>query len=202
MRHKRGRSLRLGKGTLLSLAVIIVALLGAVITFKYARKKSPPPVPTSEWRRYSPGNSIFSLLLPGEPQTESVKVPEPVRAKVKQIDRFKLSAGEFQVAVWATYYVEGMSADIRQAADSAVSSFRESPGITDYIGNTNEITRSGRSGMLVTGTFKRRGERMAIEAILLGDGPRLWQVIVTCPASDRDASTASRRVLDSVKIEE
>lgn len=193
---------RFGKKLLLVLAVLTVAVVGGIAMLKYARKRPPPPVPALEWQRYSPGNSTFSLLLPGEPQSESVELPEPLRAKVKQSNRFRLSVGSLQVSVWSTTFLNEVPADIQKAAEGAVLSLRASPGVTGYVGHTTELTRSARPGMRITGTYERYSEKMAIEAMLLGDGPKLWQVIITYPTSERDAYTASKRVLDSVRIGE
>jgi hypothetical protein len=140
-------------------------------------------------------------MLPGEPQSENVDIPETLRDKIKQISRYKYFDEQFQVAVWDTSYFDGVSTDIQQAAEGARQTIRQSEGVTEYQDNSTPIVRSGRSGLLIRGTFRRYGEELEIEAILLGDGPSLLQVMITHPVSDSDARIASKRVLDSVSLE-
>lgn len=201
VRIRHGRSRGFGKEILIMLAVIIAAGTWRAVNHELRHKKAPPSSTVSQWKRFSPGGSQLSLMLPGELQSEIADVPETLRDKVKQISRYKYLDEQFQVAVWDTLYFDGVSTDIQQAAEGARQTIRQSEGVTEYQDNSTRIVRSGRSGLLIRGTFRRYGEELEIEAILLGDGPRLWQVIITHPASDSDARVASKRVLDSVSLE-
>jgi len=202
VRIKRRRYPRFGKEILILIAIIIAAGTWKVVIHESRHKRDPHSPTAAGWKRYSPGGSRLSLALPGEPQSENVNVPETLRAKVKQISRYKYSDEQLQVAVWDTLYFDEVSTDIQQATEGARQTMRHSEGVTEYTDSSTPIARSGRSGLLVTGTFKRYGEAMEIEAILLGDGPRLWQVIVTHPASGHDLTAESKRILDSVSLEQ
>jgi hypothetical protein len=201
VRPKHRRSPGFGKEIFIMLAIIIAAGTWRVVNHEFRHKKLSPAVNRSEWRRYSPGGSQLSLMLPGEPQLENVDAPTNLQDKVKQITRYKWSSGDLQIAVWDITYFDGVSTDIHQAAEGAGQALRQSEGVTEYRENRTPIGRSGRSGLLINGAFKRYDKEMELEAILLGDGPRLWQVIVTHPASDADMRAASRSVLDSVSLE-
>lgn len=200
-RVKHKRLPRFGKEILMLLAVFIAVGIGRILVHETAHKKSPSTTATSEWKTYHPGESQLSLSLPGEPQAEHADVPDSIRANVKQVNRYKYARREFHVAVWDISYVDGVPVDIQKAADGAVSALKQSGSATEYQDNITPITRSGRSGLLVRASYKRYGERTLIDALLLGDGTKLWQVIITHPASDDNGRIASNTILDSVKID-
>ncbi len=187
--------------------IIFLVMLGAGtlrFVFHELLHKNPVPqdhIPTQEWKKYSPGGSPLSLLLPGGPEPESLGVPEALPGEVEHVSLHKYSNEQLQVVVWDILYADGVAADIRKAADGAVSTLKQSGGVTEYSGSSTPVSRSGRSGLQVQGTFKRYGVGMKIEALLLGDGPRLWEVITTYPAAETGASEAARRILDSTTIE-
>lgn len=204
VRIKRRRYPRFGKEILIMLAmlaVIIAAGVWRVAIHEFGHKDDPHSPTASGWKRYSPGGSQLSLFLPGEPQSEDVHVPETLKSNVKQISRYTYSDEKFQAAVWDISYFDGVSADIQQAAEGARQTIMQSEGVTEYQDSSTPASRSGRSGLLIKGTFKRHEQKMELEALLLGDGPRLWQVIVTHQVSDPDARLASKRILDSVSFE-
>lgn len=202
-RIKRKRKLipRFGKEILIVIAAIIVAGTWKLVFHEFVHGKSHIAIKKGDWKRYSPGWSQLSLMLPGEMQSENVSVPENLRDKVEKVSRYKFSDEQFQVTVWDMSYFASVPTDIQQAADGARLTLREADGVKDYQDNSTVIARSGRSGRLIRGTFSRSDEEMKFDAILLGDGPKLWLVITTYPASDSVAQKASKIVLDSVSLE-
>ena len=186
-----------GKEILIMLAVLVTAGVWRVAIHEFGHKSS---ILTSEWQRYSPGQSHLSLLLPGEPQLTPPESPESI-PNIKEASRYRYSLEAFSAEVSHVLYREGTSADIWKAADGTASALSQSPGVTEYRNTVTAIKRSGRAGVFISGSFKRDGNKMQIEAVLLGEGSKLWQVIVTHPASDRNAERASRKVLGSIAID-
>ena len=177
----------------------IAMMIGGVIYHEHQHAKIRS-VSSQYWNRYSPGGSQLSLLLPGEPQPDSVPASEFIGPNVKQADCYKSYAGEFQVSVRTVVYEDGIPVNTRQAADRLASEIKLSEGVTEYRHTSTQITNSGRPGLLIAGQYNRNGAAMEIEAALLGEGPKLWEVIVTRPRSDRDGRVRSRRVFDSIQI--
>lgn len=192
-----------GFGTILLIVASIFAsvTVGKILTHKFLHRGTPRALVLSQWRRYWPGQSQLSLELPAEPRPGSVEVPESLLATIKQAKRYEYSIKGFKVAVWEAVYVDGVTTDIQQAAEGAASDLKQSEGVSEYHDTVTPTALSGRPALMITGSFRRYDEREEIKALLLADGPELWQVIITYPASDRNASVASRRVLDSVQIE-
>lgn len=182
-------------------AITSIAMMIAGVIYHEHQHGKIRSASSQYWQRYSPGGSHLSLILPAEPQPDGVPGSEYLGANVKQADCYKSYAGEFQVAVRTVVYEDGILADTRQAADRLASEVKWSEGVTEYRDTATQITRSGRPGLILAGQYNRNGARMEIQTILLGEGSNLWQVIVTHPASDKDARVRSRRVLDSVKLD-
>lgn len=197
---RKRRLPRFGKEVLILLALLILAATWKVFLHEMKHVKTPSSVLTSEWRRYSPGSSQLSLMLPAEPQSQSAEVPQSAAEAISQVNRYGLAVGPFKVDMWGLSYKEGLPTSIEQAASGVVEALRQSEGVTEYQDTKTPIDRSGRKGVLVKGRFKRRGEKMELEAVLIGDGPKLWKVIITHPASDRNGFVASQRILDSIEI--
>ncbi len=189
----------LGKPLLYLLLAVTAPILLRLGAHEFIHKRKFP-LQTAEWKVYSPGLSRLSLLLPGEPQPESFQATASGPA-IRQVDRYQVSVKEFRVLMWDVSYQEGAPADLNQAAhDLLASALKELGQVTEYQETVTPTKRSGRSGMLINGTFKRKGEPRQFRALLLGEGPRLWQVVVIHPASDDVATTASRSIIDSIRI--
>lgn len=199
--RRRQHSILLRKEVFIFLFVIVVAGTWKFIFHEAFHDTTPASVLTSEWKRYAPGGAPLSLLLPSEPRLENTGISEVSGGTLKQAERYHLSIEKIQVALWNITYADGVSTDIGRAADGAAEALRQSRGVTEYQDERKPIVRSGRQGVLVTGRFARDGEKMSIEAALLGEGEKLWQVIITRPAADRNGSLVSKRILDSIQIE-
>lgn len=161
--------------------------------------KRKTPLFVAKWKTYSPGQTQLSLQLPGEPQPANDKALESNPA-VERVERYQITLKDFRVAIWSTTYRAGTIADVRQAALDLASALKDSEEVTDYRRTMNVISHSGRSGMLVNGSFKNVGGQRLFRALLLGEGSKLWQVVVTYSDSDRTASNAALRIINSIKI--
>ena len=193
---------RFGKEVVILLALILVAATLKTCWYERLHVKTPSSILSSKWKTYSPGESQLSLSLPAEPQPVGAEIPDSDRAKIRQADRYQFALERFRVDIWNVLYADGVPTDIQQAAEGAIEGLRQSEGVTEFQDSKTLISRSGKKGMLVTGTFKRADETVDLHAILLGDGPKLWQVIITHPASDQNGSVAARRILQSIEIKE
>ncbi|HKQ05629.1 MAG TPA: hypothetical protein VJ464_10885 [Blastocatellia bacterium] len=199
-RGRKRRLPRFGKEVLILLSLLLLVATWRIFLHEMLHVKTPSSVLMSEWRRYSPGSSQLSLMLPAEPQSQSAEVPESADEAISRVNRCGLAVGPFKVDMWDISYKEGLPTSIEQAASGAVEALRQSEEVTEYQDTKTPIDRSGRKGVLVKGRFKRRGEKMELEAVLIGDGPKLWQVIIIHPASDRNGVIASQRILNSIEI--
>lgn len=182
-------------------AVVLTALVWKPIAHEFLHKDPPRSILTSQWTRYSPGQSGISLLLPGEPQPEPMVIPESLRSTVKEVHLYSYAFKDFHVEMWDTLYIESVPKDFKHAVDSAVSNIKQSAAITEYQDTISPITISGRSGILLAASFKRHGTKLEFKAVMIGDDSELRQVIITYSASDRDEAVAAQRVLDSIQLE-
>ena len=198
---KRKPAPRFRKEILIVLAVFIVASTWRIVLHEFTHDKSHTAIKKAVWKRYSPGGDQLSLMLPGEMQSENVNVPENLRDKVEQISRYKYDDEQFQITVWDMSYFAGIPTDIQQAAEGARQTLSEPDGVEEYQDSITPIIISGRPGRRMKGTFKRSDEEIKLDAVLLGDGPRLWLVITAYPVSDSVAQAASKTILDSVSLE-
>lgn len=183
--------------------LLLALALSAPLTLRFAAHKflhdHSSPLYAAKWKVYSPGESRLSLLLPGAPQFAGVGATDADPAAIG-VARYQVVVGEFRVALWEISYREGTPADLRQASRGVASALREFGEVAEYQENFATTRRYGREGLLVRGEYKRGGGRQLFSALLTGEGAKLWQTVVSYPASDRLAASASRRVLDSVRL--
>lgn len=123
-------------------------------------------------------------------------------ADVQRAEYFQVSVKEFRVIVGSMFYREAAPADFERAAEDLPAILQTSGEVVEYKQSIGRITHVGRSGMLVNGTFKRNGEPRQFRALLLNEGAKLWQVVVSYEASYPAAAKAARQVIDSVKVTE
>ena len=185
---------------LLIVLMIAVPLVVRFAIHEFVHKRKFPLV-DAEWKSYSPGQSGLSLLLPGEPQPSGLERAAPSK-DVKQADYYQVSVKEFKVVIRSVSYREDVPADLEQATRALPAILQESGEVAEYKETVSQTKRSGRSGVLVSGAFKRNGEPRQFRCLLLSEGPRLWQVLVSYQASYPAAAKAARRVVDSIKVAE
>lgn len=189
------------RGPILFIVLMITVPLVARFAIHEFIHKRKFPLMDAEWKHYSPGQSGLSLLLPGDPQPGGFNAPA-FSADFKQVERYQVSVEEFRVMLWNASYREDAPADLERATRALPAILQESGEVAEYKETVSRTNRSGRSGVLVSGTFKRNGELRQFRAFLLSEGPRLWQVLVSYHASYRAAAKAARRVIDSIKVAE
>jgi hypothetical protein len=198
--QQRQRSFFFSKEALIIFSIIAIAGVWRLIIHEMMHDTVPSSVLTSEWKRYSPGGTPLSLLLPSEPSRENTSIAEATDSTIKQVERSHLSIEKLNVAVWNITYADGTPTDIRRSAEGAAETLKQLPGVTDYKDEKINMQLSGRQSVLIRGSFVRDGDKMNIEAILIGEKEKLWQVIVTYPAYDRNGSFVSKKILDSIQI--
>lgn len=185
--------------------LFVVLMLSGFLLLRFAIHefihKPKFPLADVEWKSYSPGQSGLSLLLPGEPQPGGSNAPSP-GTEVKQAEYYQVSVKEFRVVIGSVLYREDVPADLEEATRALPAILQTSGEVVEYKETIGRTKHSGRSGVLVSGTFKRDGEPRQFRALLLSEGPRLWQVLVFYQASYPAAAKAARRVIDSIKIAE
>jgi hypothetical protein len=198
----KGRRLpRFGKEILILLAMIVAVVVLKVTLHEFAHKRRLP-ISRLEWKRYSPPNCALSLDLPGEPMPESVPLPTNIASNIKQVDRYRYASPGLAVSLWSARLDDQAPADLRMAAAGAAESLKQVPGVTNYRDEVIPVESFGRPGLRLTGSFEQVGDKQMIEALFLGERTRLWQVVVTYPASNRDGQAATKRILDSVRLED
>ena len=199
-KSKRRHIVGLGALLLGVISFVLAVTIGRRVLHEFTRGNSSTTILASGWKKYPLAGTELSLELPGEPQTTNFEVPEPLRAQVREVRVYKCAVEGLQVVVWNALYEAGTAYDLERAADGAIHALKNCEGVTNYEDTVTRIVRSGRSGLLVRGTFNRQGSAMKRDAVLLGEESKLWQVTVTHPASDRNADAACKRVLDSIEI--
>ena len=189
------------RGPILFIALMISLPLVARFAIHEFIHKRKFPLMDAEWKSYSPGQSGLSLLLPGEPQPSGSNAPSP-GTEVKQAEYYQVSVKEFRVVIGSVLYREEVPADLEQATRALPAILQTSGEVAEYKEAVGRTKHSGRSGVLVSGTFNRNGEPRQFRALLLSEGPRLWQVLVSHQSSYPAATKAARRIIDSVKVAE
>ena len=181
-------------------SIFLAATIGKIVVRDLAGGRSSSAL-VLEWKRYSPDGSQLSLKLPGEPHAEGFEIPDSMRGLVRQVRLYKYSEKGLQVAVWDTSYVDEKTNDVQQAADGLVRGLKDLDGVTKYEETITPVTRSGLSGLSISARFRRDGRMTELEAVLVGEQGKLWQVILTHPALDQYMHVASERVLNSIEID-
>lgn len=204
VRDRTGNDYNVGFGAvvLAGVSIFLAVTIWKLALHEFLHKKhgkTPSALLASGLKRYSLPGSQLSLQLPGEPQKENVDSPAS-GALVRQLHLYRYAVEGFQVAIWDGQYIERLPNDLQQTADGVIRALRDLAGVTEWQNSVTPIIRSGRSGLLIIGTFKRDSLNIELEAVLLRDESKLWQVIVTHPASSGSAHAASQRILDSIDI--
>lgn len=152
------------------------------------------------WQRVNVGGSALSLDLPAAPKAIDIPLSDAVRKQYDTMKTFQVISG--QSAVVMTYSVLKKSAKVNVdgAANGAMNSMKNRPGVSGWKGSITKTTVQGRSARRMSSSFTAGGMTMHVEGMVIADGSKMWQIITTFISSDKDGAAISKRVLASLKF--
>ncbi len=152
------------------------------------------------WQTFSIGAPALQILLPGEPLPQNANLPEAVQSYIKKYEAFYYQDGKGLVVtlMHVVYSVDVMS-DVKGAIDGTNGQWERTGSKVAVLSTTNNKI-NGKNAIQQRGKLINGGQENDYMDIVIGEGAKLWQVIVMVPSKDTVLQTTMQKIIDSISI--
>jgi hypothetical protein len=153
------------------------------------------------WQDFSMGSPALSYKMPGKPLPQGTKLPASVATYIKTYDGYYYEDRTRGIVMNMMFvqYTDTITADIANAAEGTFGQWRATGSIVD-IQHKALLQISGRQSLVHAGFFQSGGQYNEFNSIVIGDGSKLWQVVVIIRAKDDDLKRTMKTIMDSMKF--
>lgn len=159
-------------------------------------KSSPASTSSGEWSRYSPGNSTFSLELPGQPQPIDMPLPPDLRRELQSATGYVYTDGRMVVVIAHLVPKKGSSA----AAELKDFASQLSRGATNSRG-TASVKVIDESTVLINQELNEGGGAQQLEGLAKSVGGAVWMIMAIYQQGDGSGHALAQRVIESATFE-
>ena len=153
---------------------------------------------TGTWQNFSIGNPPMKVLVPGEPTPQNVTLPKTVQDFVKTYQASYYEDGHgLVITIMHVVYSVDVVADLSGALEGTNGQWKAT-GSKVAILSTSHNRITGKSSIQERGKLINGGEENDYMDIVIGDGPKLWQVIVMVPSKDAERLKTLQKIVDSI----
>ncbi|HEY7545812.1 MAG TPA: hypothetical protein VID27_13050 [Blastocatellia bacterium] len=150
---------------------------------------------SGEWTRYSPGDSAFSLELPGQPQPIDLPLPPAVQNELQSANGYVYTNGR-AVVVIAHFVPKKGSTAASQLKDFASQMARGTKGA-----GSASVKVIDDSTVLISEDVDQGGGSQHLEGMAKSVGGTVWMIVTIYQQGDESGQALARRVIDSAIFE-
>ncbi|MEW6209174.1 MAG: hypothetical protein AB1631_12460 [Acidobacteriota bacterium] len=190
--------------------LIAICLLISLSAFAQQAKRRAPslstddvvrsnPASTSspssgEWTRYSPGNSTFSLELPGEPQPMNLPLPPEAQRQLQSSTGYVYTNGSMVVVIAHLIPKKG------SVAAAQLKDFAAQLSKGDALSRNASIKVIDDETVLISQELNTGGNAR-MEGLAKSVGGTVWMIMTVYQQGDETSQALARRVIDSATFE-
>lgn len=127
--------------------------------------------------------------------------PQNMTQFVKDARSYTYSRGSaLSILVNTVEYRPGVNTSLQGAAEGAVYTLGQQPGVQDLSHESDDVQIDGLNGKKLEGSYQLRERRFAFTNLLLTDSSHLWQVTVIHPQEDENGNAITERIIESVEV--
>jgi len=187
-----------------AIAYAVAQFGGESIASIFRSEKTSNEVLSQEWLRETYGNQGLSVEVPVIMTEVELPLADNIKAVVEEMHGYEYaSARGFKVFINSVQYkpvIQEIS--LQGAANGSVNEMKMQPGVTEFKYDETEITLEGIPGIRQEGAFRQSGTPVEFINICYGKGLNMWQVLVAYNTDDEVGRIASKRVVESIEIQE
>lgn len=140
----------------------------------------------------------MKVLLPGEPTPQNPNLPKSVLDYIKKYEASFYEDGHgLVVTIMHVVYAVDVVSDLSGALEGTNGQW-QTTGSKVAILSTTHNRISGKSSIQQRGKLINGGDENDYMDIVIGEGPKLWQVIVMVPSKDTERLTTLQKIVDSI----
>ena len=161
------------------------------------------PVSEQQWYTgtYAGGVSLATPKAMKSAGNVINKLPEEERPLVKEMQTFSYHANDLEFTyLYAEYTPEAGQVDLEKAVNAGLNQMKNQPGVFDLKNDIAYVEEGDLSGVVMQGTYVKRGTEYEFKITLYTTGLKLYQFISSNKKGDDTARGVVRRIYDSLKI--
>jgi len=153
-----------------------------------------------EWSRYSPGNSSFSLELPGPPRPLALPKGESGTRQSPNTTHYFYSGKGWTVFIAHVSYPgkPATMSDVANTAAGFLDTFERTPGVTDP---KFEVQTSPEPRISMRGRYKQNGIPLLLEGFVTARGNDLWVLSAAHAEANKTAVAPAHRAVTSASLD-
>ncbi len=155
--------------------------------------------PVFKWQDFSIGKPALSLKVPMAPKPQNKNIPESVMQTIRTYDGYfiKDETRGLVITMMHVDYSADITADVGGAVQGTISQWKNS-GAQVHIRMVSMDPLSGKSAIRQIGTFVQNGQENQFANVVVGEGSKLWQVIIIAKVGDADLRSVMDTMLSSL----
>jgi len=144
--------------------------------------------------------SGVTLQLPAKPEKMDITLPPEVRSKVLLMENHQVRLRNFEAGLSKVVYAPGIEANAEGALEGALSNVAKTQNMSRGALDKKAVTVSGLNGLRYTAQFKKSGQDVETQGMILAKASGLWQVFTVYLKSNSDSREAATKIVDSIQI--
>ena len=177
---------------------IAAGLIGAVVGSSIVKHTMKGGASPDDLKPYTAAG--LSLQFPAPPEKFEVTLPANVRALVSSTENYQYKTRNFEAAISRVAYVSTVQANPEGALEGALSNVATSQSMERVSKEAKPVTLSDIQGLRFTAVFRKSGQNVEAQGIVLADGPALWQLFVVYLKDNAASRETATKMVDSVRI--
>jgi hypothetical protein len=199
----------MGRKTIAALAVGIIIIGSLIFVFTYWLGEKPEgsginrELLNKEWVTAVYGEPPIRLSTPEElrPTFLEGEGPQNMTQFVKDARSYTYSQGSaLSILVNTVEYRPGVNTNLQGAAEGAIYTLGQQPGVQNLSHETEDIQVGGLSGKKLEGSYQLQERSFAFTNVLMADSSHLWQITVIHPQNDESGAAIADRIVESVEV--
>ena len=188
----------------------ILVILMAVLVIKGMKNSNDElygdgntPVSEQQWYTgtYAGGVSLATPKAMKPAGNVMNKLPEEERPLVKEMQTYSYHANDLKFTyLYAEYTPEAGQVDLEKAVNAGLNRVKDQPGVFDLKNDIAYVEEGDLSGVVMQGTYVKRGTEYEFRITLYAAGLKLYQFISSNRKGDDTAREVARRIYGSLKI--
>ena len=199
----------MGRKTIIILAAGIIAIGSLTFIFIYWLGEQPEgaginrELMNKEWVTEAYGEPSIRLSTPEKLQPTFLEGegPQNMTQSVEDAQSYTFSQGSaLSILVNTVEYRPNVSINLQGAAEGAIYTLGQQPGVQNLQHETEDIQLDGLEGKKLEGSYQMQERNFAFTNVLVADSSHLWQVTVIHPQDDESGAAIADRIVGSMEV--
>lgn len=151
------------------------------------------------WQDFSLGTPALTFKVPFHPLPQNAALPQSVTEYIRQYDGYYIKEPDRGIVMTIMFvtYKDEITADVNGAVQGTIAQWRANNAQVEIQAASLDPI-SGKNAVRQMGRFVQDGKENRFANVVVGEGSKLWQVIIIVKAEDPNLQKAVDLILSSL----